>query len=621
MTALTHRVRDILWQGPGAHASVVTFTTEESFSKPSSMTAVVRTSDCLSPYGLVGATAGVTIAAGENLTETRPFRGIVAKARQLRTGHAHIAEASEKSYLYEFELRAPIWVLTHTQRSRVYQKMTVQAIVSAVLGEAGISFSWRAASGTEREYCVQYEESDLNFVTRLLEAEGMYYFQDHVADAVVIADSMGAHKPCRPTAEALYDEVDQIKEKDDEVVQSAEFAVSMGTGAVMTHDYNHETSRLNLAGQNKVHLPGGVGEVYEHNTLHTTGDLGQSLAKRRTEAIAANLTELTGTANCRSFAVGSIFHMRGHYLEELNDSWLISGLAVTVEQGHFHCTYRAVTTQRVYRPKLETPEPRVFGLQTAVVTGPPGSKVYLDQLGRCKLQFHWDREGEMNDRSSMWVRVSNNYAGKDYGIQFIPRVGHEVLVEYLKGNPDHPIVVGRVYNDNMTAPLGPTEKYQNAIKTIKDHHIIMDDSDGKELMDIRSQKDLKLEVVNDSNATIGHDKTTRTGNNQLLQVGVGYTITVGANQAIATGGAYMRTTALTEQVAVGQHRAESVGGHRTITVKGDNVHTVTDGNYVVKVPKGGVLVESPKVVVKCGSSKLIMTRSSVKVVAGGIALN
>lgn len=621
MTALTHRANDVLWQGPGINPHITTLKTSETFNQPACMTVTLRCDDCLNPYDLVGLPVKLAIAAGPVMSLMRPLNGLITQARQLRTGHGNLEPADQRCFLYEFRLHAPVWCLGQTSRTRVYQRLTVQAIVSTLLNEAAVPFVWRAEPGSEREYCVQYEESNLAFMTRLLEAEGMVYYQDHGADQLVIADHHGAFPPCEPTADARYEEYEQIKEKDCEVVRSAEFAAAMGTRQVAVHDYNYETALYKLDDGESVGLPGGVGELYHHNTLHRDDQGARLLAKRRGESLAANLTELRGTATCRSFALGSVFRLNNHYLDALNTDWLIRHLEIDMVQGDFHCRYIAVTTERPYRPPLATPTPCVAGLQTAVVTGPPGSKVYLDPLGRCKLQFHWDREGAKDDLSSMWVRVANNYAGKDYGIQFIPRVGHEVLVEFLKGNPDHPVVVGRVYNSDHSAPLGPPNKYQNMIKTIKDNHIIFDDSDGAEMVDMRSQKDLKVEVVNDSATSVGRNKTTQTGLNQLLQIGANYAITVGANQVVNTVGNYARSTAQNETVMVKKNREEQVDGKRTITVKDDNVHTVRQGDYVLKVSKGTVYIDAPKVVIKTGASKLTMTGNLVTVESPLIKMN
>ena len=170
-----------------------------------------------------------------------------------------------------------------------------------------------------------------------------------------------------------------------------------------------------------------------------------------------------------------------------------------------------------------------------------------------------------------WVRVSNNYAGRDYGIQFIPRVGHEVLVEFLMGNPDHPVVCGRVYNDNQAAPLGPEKKYQNAIKTIKDHHIIFDDSDGKEMFDMRSQKDMQILVVNDQTRTVGNNQATLVGVNQTLAVGNNRLMRVGNNQGLNVGNNQAITVAVDQGTAIGNDKAVAVGNNHTEQIANDQV--------------------------------------------------
>ena len=213
-------------------------------------------------------------------------------------------------------------------------------------------------------------------------------------------------------------------------------------------------------------------------------------------------------------------------------------------------------------------------MQTAIVTGPAGSKVYLDELGRCKLQFHWDREGPNNERSCMWVRVSNNYAGKDYGFQWIPRVGHEVLVTFMEGNPACPVVTGRVYNDFNTPPLGPANKFQNIIKSIKDNHIMFDDKDGAELVEIRAEKDMYTLVVNDDTQQIGNDRKVKVVRHHHETIGKNMTINVGEHLTENVGKDYKESVTDNHTLTIGKKFTTTVGKDKELTVGGDQTNVI-----------------------------------------------
>ncbi|CAM2070367.1 Type VI secretion system tip protein VgrG [Sulfidibacter corallicola] len=569
MASKQHNINDLSWLGPGPRFYVYQVDLVERMSQPFTLEVLLETKTPVDPLELIHKQGRVVVKCGENHAQQRSLSGVIAEVRQVRSGFGSVHGREERAYYYKLIMRPRMWLLTKTHRSKVYQHMSVQAIVSEVLGESGVAFSWRASGGTKsREYCVQYGETNFHFVNRLLEAEGIYYYYDHDGAQTVIADSAGAHAGCSPVATVPYLEGEWTKERDREGLQTVEYAIRAGSAAVMCGDYNYQTSQINIQASKSIRSPLAVAgsEMYFHSTLHADHGGGEALAGVRGDASSAQLMELSGSGNCRSFDVGSWFQLEGHYSQDLNRKWLLTETTIHAEPGEFRVDFRAVPLGSALRPERSTPRPKVQGLQTAVVTGPPGAEVYLDNLGRCKLQFHWDREGPKNDRSSMWVRVANNYSGQGYGIQFIPRVGHEVLVEFLEGNPDHPVLVGRVYNDAQAPPLGPAQKYQNAIKTIKDHHIIFDDTDGKEMFDVRSQKDMTVLVVNDQSRTVGHDQATQVGHDQGTQVGNDQSIAVGHDQGTQVGN--------DQGTRVGNNQATEVGNDRDVQVGNDQRHSV-----------------------------------------------
>lgn len=562
---------DLAWEGPGGKAAVLDLSHSAQLSEVDLTRVTLAFDHVLDARDLLQRHARVVLRAGDFQRERRCFAGIITQVSQTATGHQHIQKADRQRFHYQITLSPPLVLLAHVHRSRVYQNQSVPEIVGDLLHEQKIAHEWRLHGVYQaREYCVQYDESNLTFVQRLLEAQGLYFFYDHDQERLVIVDHMGAHQACRPDAVARYCEhFTALKERDSEGLRSAHFTLRLDSGRVAYHDYNYRTSQVNLTEQ------GGIRdsavnpnlEIYRHNMLHADNESGAAAARLEQEIIAAGLSRLVGDGNTRSFAVGFVFDMTNHFDPTLNKKWLITELQVQAEQGDYHCRYQAVPYDRVYRKPQTTPTPKVRGLQTGVITGPPGSPVYLDPLGRCKVQFHWDREGGFNDRSSMWMRVNNNYAGKNYGMQFIPRVGHEVLVEFLEGNPDHPVVIGRVYNDDQTPPLGPAQKYQNGFKSIKDHHFLMDDTDGSERIDLRAARNMDVEVVNNHHQSVG--------NSELLQVAVDQNETIGGNRTINVGGNDTLNVGNDRNVTVQNDQNFTVEGNQSVTVTGDQTNTIS----------------------------------------------
>ena len=574
MTAVKHNAADLIWKSPGKEIECISLSFHQAISELYLIHAEIKSADDgLAFADMLHANAKIVIKCGDELADDRILSGIVTRFTQKRTRHGNIDKASGKNYLYDVEIRPAFWMLVRQHRSKVFQKKNAKQIVSEVLNEHGVQHQWKLQESPKyREYTVQYDESDYRFVSRLLEDEGICFYFDHKAGKVIFANHPGGHEDCTPKAEARY--VEEISPRfqygKHEFIRDFSYEETVGTGAFVLNHYNYETSLINIKAEeteDKVPCFPEV-EVYEHSRNYKNKAEGSYYAKIWREEQVARVKVARGATTCRSFEAGYTMTMTDHFRGELNRKWLLTSCAINMEQGKYHCQFTALPADLPFRPVAKTPRPKVYGLQTAKVTGPDGAKVYLDKLGRCKLQYHWDREGGKDEKASMWVRVSNNYAGKDYGIQWIPRVGHEVLVTFIDGNPDLPIVTGRVYNDFNTPPLGPANKWQNIIKSIKDNHIMFDDKDGKELVDVRAERDMNTLVV--------HDDAQSVGNNRSISVGVNHDESIGKNMGIQVG------KNLTERVGVNYE--ESVGSDYTISV-GANMRTSVTSNKSLSVGK------------------------------------
>ncbi|CAM2005238.1 type VI secretion system Vgr family protein [Acanthopleuribacter pedis] len=576
MTAELLLQTDISWEGPTEHLSVVEFSATEGLSKiPLIETMLISESANLPLADMLYKPASISLSVGDHLTERRSFSGIITRLEHKRTGHNHIKTSSTKTYFYEAVIQPEVWKLTKMFRSYVHKKKSAPEIIKETLTEAGVKQRWQLC-GTyrTREYTLQFQESHFHFISRLMEDEGIYFYNDHENGAVVFCDAPGCHLPCRPYEDASYSEGlrDLFQQRKLECVSSLSYEMAAVSGGFEVHDYNDTKAKTNLSQKDKLTQSPGFSEleVYTHNMSHLDRGQGKTYARLLKEEAHASAKRIQAESNCRSFSPGFVFNLKHHYCEELNKKWLLIDTRVTAHQNTYHCFFTATPADVVYRPPRVTQQTKVDGLQTAVITGPPGSEVYLDDLGRCKLQFHWDREGEKNDRSSMWVRVSNNYAGKDYGIQWIPRIGNEVLVQFINGNPDLPVVVGRVFNDSNACPLKPANKWQNIIKTIKDNHILFDDQDGKEMLDIRAQKDMTTLVMNNADTTVENNRTVTVKNNQTHMVKNNQSLTVENNRTVTVNHDKTLTVANNYRLTVKGDQTHDVGGKRTVSVTGND---------------------------------------------------
>ncbi|MEX2530038.1 MAG: type VI secretion system tip protein TssI/VgrG [Gemmatimonadota bacterium] len=402
---------------------------------------------------------------------------------------------SEDLAQYRAEIVAWPWFLTLRRRRRVFQEMSILEIAEEIFGDWGYSdFDFKCANRAPREYIVQYDETDWDFVSRWLEAEGIFYFFEHSEQGhtLVLADGNSQSPDCPEISEALF-RSESVIETD--VVTSIVREHQVQVGAVALRDYDYLQPSFSL--ETSLNGAAGADENYDYPGDFTELDDGDRYARYRLEAQEARQEEVEGTGNCRWMVSGHSFELDGHFNPGVNGKYLItavrhqcasgayrSGQGESFDyQNSFFCIPAAVP----FRPLRTTRWPTVRGTQTAVVVGPSGEDVWTDDHGRVKLQFHWDREGEEDENSSCWVRVSSPWAGKRWGYQQVPRLGHEVVVDFVEGDPDRPLITGRVHNaDNMP----PLDTPDNASKSImRDHagnEIVFEGKEGAEQIRIYS---------------------------------------------------------------------------------------------------------------------------------------
>lgn len=501
---------------------------------------------------------------------------------------------SEELTSYEAEVVPWLWFLSLTNDCRVFQNLSALEIVEEIFGKYSDADYENKCTGDypKREFCVQYRETDLNFVSRLLEEEGIYYFFAHSEDGhkLTLVDDTSMIDPCpvqstfkvATTPEGLLEEDIITELRREQVVR---------TERVTLRDYDYLQPKNNLE---TTQGSDDCGELYDYPGCYVELGRGEQYATVRLQERAADAEIVRGASTARTLATGYSFELTDYYLGAANQKYLVlatwhvaqgggyrSGRSETTYQNQFEC----VPASTPYRPPRRTPRPVVQGTQTALVVGPAGEDIYTDDHARVKIQFHWDRLGEKDDQSSCWVRVATPWGGKGYGSVTVPRIGNEVLVDFLEGDPDRPIIVGSVYNADQTPPHG---KIEMGIKSLSSkggggyNQITVEDSKGKEMITVHGQYDMGTTVLHDQTQSVGNDQTESVGNNQTESVGNDRSRDVGNNETIKIGSNLRSTVGSNETATVKLNRTRVVGVNESVNVGAAQEVTV-GGARVVSV--------------------------------------
>ncbi len=462
------------------------------------------------------ATIRVTLADGS----VRYINGIISSFWQGGTSFQGL-------FQYHAQLVPWFWLLTRTSDCRIFQQMTAPEIIEKLFQEHGFKdFSLRLnGSFRKREYCVQYRETTFNFISRLMEEEGIFYFFEHAQDkhTLVLANVPDKFQPCPNQTKARYESIGGVGAQED-VVTDWSAGQEVRPGKYTVTDFNFETPLLDLTAQVTGKDSRGY-EIYDFPGEYAKKDEGESLVGVRMQEEESPLMVVTGSGTCRAFTSGYRFELKEHYRRDFNKAYTLISIRHSCEQGmefrsgadpsadfrytnHFQCIPHTVP----YRPPRTAPVPVVEGTQTAIVVGPSGEEIYTDKYGRVKVQFHWDREGKYNENSSCWVRVSQNWAGKRWGAMFIPRIGQEVIVDFVEGDPDRPIITGRVYNAASMPPYAlPTHMTMSTIKSYSSkggggfNEWRFEDKKGKEQIFIHAERNKDIRIKNDLFEWVGND--------------------------------------------------------------------------------------------------------------------
>ncbi|MGJ7549084.1 type VI secretion system tip protein TssI/VgrG [Pseudomonas alloputida] len=480
--------------------------------------------------------------------------------------------------------------------TRIFQGNTVEEVVTEVfaLCPAFSRHEFRLTRPQKRyTYITQYRETDFNFVQRLLEEEGMFYYFEHTAEGhtMIICDDSSTLVDIPEQPQIRFHSA-SVTETADSITQwSGNRQLQSGKMATQTFDYRQPNNRLPVA-MNSVNKQGDVEnfEIYDFPGQYTHGtyDEGETLLRLRIEALELRGKKFEGASNCRAMKPGYTFELLQHYSHDQGAVEDRQFLLMSVEsEGHnnylsgqqasYYNTFTCVRKKIPFRPQLSTPKPTIAGPQTAIIVGPPGEEIFTDELGRVKIQFHWDRKGQHNDHSSCWVRVAQSGASGGFGSIQIPRVGDEVVVVFLDGNPDRPLIMGSLYNSSNTPPWSlPANKTQSGFLTRSmkgdggtANFFRFEDKAGAEQIIMHAERNMDTEVEADDSLQVGGNRTIK------------------------------------------------VEGKHSETIRLETSIAVEEGSYFVTVDQGAVKIKAAtSITLEVGSSKLVMNSNGTITISG-----
>lgn len=606
----------------------------ERLSEPYSydVTALSAKSD-LKADSVLGQSLTVTVerpAGGE-----RQFNGLIA--RFVSTGETLRAGSGQALlHRYRFRIQPWLWFLTRRADCRIFQKMKVADIVREVFRGGGFSDFELKLQGSydQHDYCVQYRETDFNFVSRLLEENGIFYYFRHQKDkhVMVLADDPSVHQSV-----SSYDQVKLRHALGQHVTRDALESWwverTVQPGAYQTTDFDFRAPGSSMVKQQekkrsyahagfKIYdypaLPAGLAGPAEDQGGAAVGNViaavGQ-IAKVRLEELQSAYERFHGRGTCIGLATGAKFEL-SEALPDFAREYAIVATEYTITSNQYvsgsgsefdvSMAVEATDAKTVFRPPRVTPKPVIQGAQTAMVVGKAGEEIDADKYGRVKVQFPWDRLGKKDENSSCWVRVAQVWAGKNWGAIHIPRIGQEVLVEFLEGDPDRPIITGRVYNGDSMPPYAlPANVTQSGIKSRSSkqgsdgnyNEIRFEDKKGSEELLVHAEKDMKTEVEHDKTLTVGHDSTTTIDHDSTTEVKNDRKVTVDHDETCSIKNNHSTAIQGEEKHDVTKKRTTTVGDNDALTVSASATRDISQ-KYT--------LTAGEQITFETGASKLVM---------------
>ncbi|WP_431286630.1 type VI secretion system Vgr family protein [Roseateles chitinivorans] len=503
-----------------------------------------------------------------------------------------------KHCVYEMQLKPWLWLLSRTSDCRIFQELSVPDIVKQVFEDHPVArYEFKLLRPYRTwNYCVQYRETDFNFVARLLEHEGIYWYVEHdeTGHKVVLCDSASGHD-AKPGCESLpfYGSGAQATPAL-EYVQAWGSAECVKPGKVVITDYDFQRPSTSLETNQSVarNYDLSDGEIFDYPGGYIqTGD-GSQYVEDRLDELQTQFQTYDGTTNAQGVSTGHLLSLSRHPRETENAQYLITGTQISLSQAAneagsgetgLRCSFNCIPAAQQYRPARRTPKPLVAGPQTAIVSGPAGEEIHTDKYGRVKVQFHWDRRGKSDERSSCWVSVAHPWAGSNFGGIHIPRIGQEVIIGFIEGDPDAPIIMGRTYNGENLPPWDlPANATQSGFLTRSTkggsygnaNAIRFEDKHGDEQLWIHAEKNQDIEVENDETHWVGRDRTKTIDRHETTLVKGNRTETVNLDETITIHQNRTERVDLDEKISIGMNRTEDVGINETISIGSNRSVTI-----------------------------------------------
>ncbi|WP_258188721.1 type VI secretion system Vgr family protein [Enterovibrio norvegicus] len=563
----------------------------------------------------------ITLTIWENGEPSRYISGIVSQFVQGDTGHNHT--------YYSLVIVPELFRLSLRQNSRIFQNQTVPEIMSVLLQEMGIDNYGLSLRGSfqQREYCVQYRESDLEFLSRIAAEEGIAYHFIH---------ERGKHSV------VFFDDTQSLESLENEVIYNPTVGGTASEPFIRTFKYKSQVKPSSVqlkdySFKNPAYrfMHGEQGQelsyqraTYEHFDYpgrFKSDNTGKPYTRFRLQHLRADALTADGQSNVARLTSGYKFSLTGHMSTEHNRDWSITAVSHQGTQPQaleeaggegqttYHNSFVIIPGHRQWRATPNT-KPRVDGPQIATVVGPDGEEIFCDEFGRVKVQFPWDRYSSFNEQSSCWIRVSQMWAGGQYGMIALPRIGHEVIVSFLEGDPDQPIITGRTYHATHPTPYPlPASKTATVLRT--DTHkgegyneLRFEDEADKEEIFVHAQKNMAIKVLNSKDERVDYDRSTSIGHDETLVVANDRKVTVEGQQDHHTTGSYISKVdgdnhnSVTGDWAMKVAGAIGIGVDGDITLKSGSKITLQVGGSFVVIHGGGVDIKGPAINLNSGGS-------------------
>jgi len=552
-------------------------------------------------------------------------------------------ESGKRLTRYRLTLVPQLAYLAHRINQRIFQHLSVPQIIAQVLKEHGIQAdAYRFQLGPviypPREYCVQYDETDLHFIQRLCEEEGIHYHFEHSTRGHVLVfgdDQTSFARLGQPTAYLQ----DNGMTADEPVIKRFAVRVATRTSRVSRRDYDFEQPRLLMEAAYRAEPAQASNsqpdlEDYDYPGRFTERARGKHLSQRALECLRSDCHLAEGSSDQPSLVSGHLLEISDHPRREWNDLWLLTevlhegkqpqvleeSITNNVDTGDgfaqgYRNRFSATPWDIPFRPPLNHPKPKVLGSQTAVVTGPAGEEIHCDEYGRVRVQFHWDRHGQADDKTSCWLRVSSSWAGDRYGGIAIPRVGMEVLVTFLEGDPDQPLVTGCLYHKEHQVPYDlPANKTRTVFKTLSSpggggyNELRIEDRKGAEQIYLHAQRDWDENIEHDQKIRVGHERHDTVEANSYSEFRAEEHLTVAGDRKVEVKPDDHLTVGQTQHIKLGTAHLTKAGreihlkaGQKMVIEAGIEL-TLKAGGSFIKLDPGGITVSGPLARINAGGS-------------------